>query len=77
MLRLSFNPAALPRTTTREQWRAIWRWKRETEKAFRREHDQRVQNLIAYGNTHPEIFKSLADELINPPILVRHGPTKR
>lgn len=76
-LRLSFNPGMIPRTTTRDEWRAMWRWKRETEKALRREHDQRVQNIVAYGNTHPEIFKSLADDIVNPPLMVRAWPDEK
>lgn len=70
-LRLLFNPSSIPRTTTREEWHEMWRWKREAEKIIRAELDERTRNLAIYGTTHPEIYKTVLDELVNPPLLVR------
>lgn len=69
--RLMFIPEKIPRTTTREQWRELSRWRRLAQKRMEADIDQRVQNLVLYGTTHPEIYKNAVEELVYPPLLVR------
>lgn len=70
MIRLLFNAAAIPRTTTREQWREIDRWRRVTERTLRAERDRQIANMITYGTSHPELLGDFIDRAINPPIMV-------
>lgn len=70
-LRLMFNQENISRATTREQWRAMWRWKRVAESAISIELARHAEMLATYGTTHPEIYKTAAEELVNPPLLVR------
>lgn len=69
MITLIFRADAIPRTTTREQWREIHRWKRETEKKLREAAELRMRNLAAFGTTHPELLRGYMDEIINPPVM--------
>ncbi len=63
MIHLAFNARAIPRTTTRQQWREIDRARRTWERAIRAElkrarpeTERRLANLFAFGTTHPEAF---------------------
>lgn len=68
---LVFNPDKIPRTTTRQQWRKMWRWKRTTEKELRKRVDEAMNNFIVYGTTWtPEMRARYLDEVVNPPILL-------
>lgn len=66
---LAFNPAKIPRTTTRSAWRDIWRWKRETEKRLREHVERQREMLILYGTTHPELARDISERLIYPPVV--------
>lgn len=73
MVTLIFDRARIPRTTTREQWRAIWRWKRATEKELAKHEEEmrdRLQLLAAYGTTHPELLSGYIDRMANPPVMI-------
>lgn len=75
MIQLAFNAKTIPRTTTREQWRAIDRWRRVAERKLREEMQRRVKNIMVYGTSHPEIYRrNLLDEIINPPIMTFPPP---
>lgn len=78
-MRLVFNPQAIPRTTTRKQWRAIWRWKRTTERALAKGEAARTEALrqamdemAIYGRSTllVERARDLSDRLIYPPVVV-------
>lgn len=64
MIALVFNARAIPRTTTRQQWREIDRWRRMSEAVLRAELrlrrpeiERRLENLALYGTTHPEVWE--------------------
>lgn len=63
MIRLIVSQAAIPRTTTRQQWRELERGRRMMERVIRAEIEQqspeierRFDNLALFGTSHPEIF---------------------
>lgn len=70
MIRLIFNKTAIPRTTTREQWRDIWRWKRETEKKLAEQAAKHLEAVIMFGTSHPEILDRYMDRATNPPVMI-------
>lgn len=60
---LEINPAMIPRTTTREQWREIDRWRRVSEQKITGEINSRAENAMIYGTSHPEIYQHpMSDE---------------
>lgn len=65
---LVFNHEAIPRTTTREQWREIDRWRRTTQKRLRFLAQERAKNLATLGITDLEYRTRLANEIVNPPV---------
>lgn len=78
-MKLVFNQDRIPRTTTREQWRKIWRWKREIEKRLSAEEAEMIEQikaatseLVLYGTAtvHTRFINDTFDHLINPPIMV-------
>lgn len=69
MIKLIFNSTAIPRTTTREQWREIYRWKRTTEKKLEASAKERIKNMVTFGTSHPEILSDYIDRLVNPPVM--------
>lgn len=69
--RLMFVPEKIPRTTTREQWRKMWRWKREAESRLRADIERATRDLVIFDETRHKIGKDIAEGLINPPLLVR------
>lgn len=69
-MRLVFDTARIPRTTTRTEWESIWRWKRQTEKQFESALAERLRFVALYGTSHPEMCQRIADDLANPPVLL-------
>lgn len=67
---LYFDATKFPRSTTRAEWRAIDRWRRETIKRLAAKTARQVENLRLFGSTHPELSRRILDRLINPPVLV-------
>ncbi len=68
---LVFNQEKIPRSTTKEQWQRIFRWKRETDKILKEEVDKQINNFIVYGSTIPQYIKDdMVDRIVNPPIMV-------
>lgn len=72
---LHFNSDKIPRTTTREQWYTIYRYKRQMERVCKKILDDNIEavrrsasNLATYGTAVYTI--ELLDHLINPPMLV-------
>lgn len=63
-MRLVFDHARIPRTTTRAEWREIDRWRRGTEAACRKADEQLFSYVGAFGSA------ALAEKLINPPICI-------
>ena len=61
-----FHSQAVPRNTSREDWKVLWRWKRKKEKELSVHVQQRIDNLAVYGTTHPELF----EDVINPSVCV-------
>ncbi len=47
-----------PRTMTKKQWKELYSWLRSTSKIIEAEVELRYTNLLIYGTTHPEIYKS-------------------
>ncbi|SDL08463.1 hypothetical protein SAMN05428953_12682 [Mesorhizobium muleiense] len=74
MIHLLFNADAIPRTTTREQWREIDRWRRVTERTLRAERERQIASIITYGTSHPEIVRDFIEKAINPPIMMYPKP---
>jgi hypothetical protein len=70
MIQLLFNADAIPRSTTREQWREIDRWRRVTVRTLRDKMDRQLANAIAYGTSHPELLGDFIDRAVNPPIMI-------
>lgn len=71
MLKLYFNLRGFPRTVNREQWRRIWRWKRETEKKLDEEAQRQMNNFVVYGATWPEHIRAdFLEKSINPPLVM-------
>lgn len=70
-MRLIFDSTRIPRSTTRQEWKGIWRWKRLTEKALSKEEAQMRENLAIYGTTLPLTVKEdMYNRLINPPVII-------
>ncbi len=80
-MRLAFSQGKIPRSTTREQWLAMWRWKRITERELRKHEDEMLDllreqttNLSIFGNTESEhvakMRRDLIDRIVNPPLLI-------
>jgi len=71
MIQLSFDPSAFPRTTTRSEWKDIWRWKRETEKKIAATMKSQMDNFRIYGSTWaPFMQEEFIQRVINPPIMM-------
>ncbi len=73
VIKLVFDRQAIPRSTTREAWRVIWRWKRVTEKKMREqeaEFSRMYSNMLIYGTSHPEILRGMENKMMNPPIML-------
>lgn len=78
-MRLLWDDRLIARTTTRDQWRAMDRWRRRTMRTLRAREDEylsRLSDLVTYGTTHPErardICREIMDRAVNPPLL--RGP---
>lgn len=69
MIRLIFNSKAIPRTTTRDEWRKIYRWRRVTERELREAMQMKLENVAIYGTSHPEILRDFIDRAVNPPVM--------
>lgn len=70
MVKLVFNRKAIPRSTTREQWRAIDRWRRVTERELRKHEDEMrraVMDCLSVG--YAALAVGFADRLTNPPVM--------
>lgn len=74
MVTMIFNPERLPRTTTRDEWRVIWRRKRDLEKKCRAMMDEHAKNLREAGPIPLDIRRALADKIINPPAVIYPDP---
>ena len=54
---LRFNPKSLPRSMTRQQWQAAYRWLRESDKRLKAEMDQRLDDMTLFGTSQPDIYE--------------------
>lgn len=68
-MKLYIEIQKLPRSTTQAEWKKLWRWKRQTERKLAEEVGKRLEFLAVYGTTHPELYKRIADDIVNPPLL--------
>jgi hypothetical protein len=68
-MRLLFQASRISRATTRDQWRLIHRWRRETEKEFRQRDARSLEVAAILPADHPYRRRAL-DHLVNPPIMV-------
>lgn len=68
-MRLLFQASRIARTTTRDQWRAISRWRRVTEKELR-DADLRSAEVAKMLPVDHACRRRAMDHLINPPIMV-------
>lgn len=74
---LVFNPERLSRSTTRQQWQEIWRWKRTTEQRLKRSLEEQIALLSIYGATMPYTIRNeKIDVIVNPPLLMYTMPTE-
>jgi hypothetical protein len=73
VVRLYFDPRMLPRTMTRDEWRALDRWRRLIRKELAQQLEAR-REMIARLITDVSIFGRAAvlDDMVNPPLLL--GP---
>lgn len=77
-MKLVFQSDRLSRSMTRNEWKAAWRWKRQTEKTLAL-YEARMQeqfnllaaDLSAYGTAY-----SLADKIINPALVIYPDPSE-
>lgn len=69
-MELLFNPANLPRSMKRQEWREIDRWRRTSTKRMRKAFDSKLSAAMAFGDKH--LIAQVIDEAINPPLLI--GP---
>lgn len=72
-MKLYFVPAKFPRTTTREEWKKIWRWKRVTEQTFRHNEEEMIKyahHAVLYGTAWGQFKDDIFTHLINPPLVV-------
>lgn len=69
-MKLLFDQTRLPRTMTREGWKECDRWRRTTQRKLSDETERRIEWMRAYGTSHPEIALSVAEDIINPPVLL-------
>lgn len=61
------------RTTSKERWREIWRWKRIKTKELAQNEAQKIQ-LLRDDTVPTHIRNDIIDEIVNPPLLL--GPLK-
>lgn len=74
---LLFSQQAIPRTTTREQWRGIDRWRRITQRIVDKNAaamDDAIRHL-AFG--HVVVAIDLMEARISPPLIIYPEPTAR
>lgn len=78
MVELYFVPFKCPRTWTKAEWKENYRWVRVTRKVLKAEMEKKraiiaeqMNNLGAFGTSHPHIYKMLND-MVNPPLI--YGP---
>jgi hypothetical protein len=72
MYRLIFQPHRIPRTTTREEWQDIWRWRRVTERTLN-DWAKKHRQILAKHAEDGMIFgfsTLMIEDLINPPVLI-------
>ena len=67
---LVFDPARLPRTMTRPEWRDLHRWRRLTERQIAGANADRLEAAMAISATRPDIAASIVAGIVNPPIVV-------
>lgn len=68
-----FVPKNLPRSTTRAQWKAAYRWSRVNNKIYKTAVDHAMHCML-YGSAMTKIHREhLIYELINPPLLLGPG----
>ncbi|HEY5797698.1 MAG TPA: hypothetical protein VIU82_22060 [Bosea sp. (in: a-proteobacteria)] len=78
MLTLSFKPAALPRTMTRDEWRAADRWRRLAERALSRNaeataaaFEQAQRDLASHGQSFMIVGPGVCDAVPFASVLKR------
>lgn len=68
---LVFEPKRLSRSTTRQQWQEIWRWKRLIEQRLKKSIEEQVALLSIYSSSMPAtIREERIDVIVNPPIFI-------
>ena len=71
---LYFDPAKLPRSMTKAQWKDAHRWVRQTTKKLHAAMDERLAQVMLYGRTMDPALKCAAmNKFINPPMLLGPG----
>lgn len=53
----------------REEWKYWWRWKRTTEREQKRLNEGK-RLLLKYHSLEPEVRMAIAEDLINPALIV-------
>lgn len=74
MIQLIFNKTAIPRTTTRKEWREIYRWKRSIEREMDNYFEAAHEAISLYGKDHPTLMRNYLDRATNPPVII-YPPT--
>lgn len=69
---LYFDITKIPRSTTRQEWREMWRWKREVEKKLKEELGRKISILQTVTDLPSRVRENLMNEMIYPPLLL--GP---
>lgn len=71
MIQLVFCPQKFPRTTTRREWKEIYRWKRLAQKELAKHNEiytNFINDVVTYGTG--VIRYDYFDNVINPPVVI-------
>lgn len=68
-MKLLFRKGLIPRTTTRQSWKEIWRWKRKTERTLSEMEEKTIAQLRD-EELPDKARQAIIDSVINPPVLI-------
>lgn len=71
MIKLAFCSQQFPRTTTRQEWKTIDRWRRITEKELAKHNDvymSFIDDVLTFGSA--TMRHNYLDKVVNPPIMI-------
>ena len=68
VIHLIFEQRRIPRTTTRKERREMDRWRRRTQREFRRNAD-RVVELLREADLPANFRLRVIDRIVNPPVM--------